>query len=208
MQKTKSVLQAASPYNAAITREQFLFYEMRTTAKLLDEGLSDEETVNRIVTENLFQYPTEKAISKMALACIRRLRMMRDDSLVVAMATQPAEISKQICLYAMMKQYRLVWDFMVTVIGEKYRLKDTSFSKMDLNVYFMRLQEQDDWVASWSDSTLAKLKQVLVKMLVENEYLDSSKAESLNPVWLNPLLENAIRSNNDDAALPAFNYFS
>jgi hypothetical protein len=124
------------------------------------------------------------------------------------MATQPAEISKQICLYAMMKQYRLVWDFMVTVIGEKYRLKDTSFSKMDLNVYFMRLQEQDDWVASWSDSTLAKLKQVLVKILVENEYLDSSKAESLNPVWLNPLLENAIQSNNDDAALPAFNYFS
>ena len=208
MEKAKSVLQAASPYNAAITREQFLFYEMRTTAKLLDEGLSDEETVNRIVTENLFQYPTEKTIRKMALACIRRLRMMKDDSLVVAMATQPAEISKQICLYAMMKQYRLVWDFMVTVIGEKYRLKDTSFSKMDLNVYFMRLQEQDDWVASWSDSTLAKLKQVLVKILVENEYLDSSKAESLNPVWLNPLLENAIRSNNDDAALPAFNYFS
>lgn len=208
MQKAKSALQAVSPYNAAITREQFLFYEMRTTAKLLDEGLSDEETVNRIVTENLFQYPTEKTIRKMALACIRRLRTMKDDSLVVAMATQPAEISKQICLYAMMKQYRLVWDFMVTVIGEKYRLKDTSFSKMDLNVYFMRLQEQDDWVASWSDSTLAKLKQVLVKILVENEYLDSSKAESLNPVWLNPLLENAIRSNNDDAALPAFNYFS
>ena len=208
MQKAKSALQAVSPYNAAITREQFLFYEMRTTAKLLDEGLSDEETVNRIVTENLFQYPTEKTIRKMALACIRRLRMMKDDSLVVAMATQPAEISKQICLYAMIKQYRLVWDFMVTVIGEKYRLKDTSFSKMDLNVYFMRLQEQDDRVASWSDSTLAKLKQVLVKMLVENEYLDSSKAESLNPVWLNPLLENAIRSNNDDAALPAFNYFS
>lgn len=208
MQKAKSALQAASPYNAAITREQFLFYEMRTTAKLLDEGLSDEETVNRIVTENLFQYPTEKTIRKMALACIRRLRMMKDDSLVVAMATQPVEISKQICLYAMMKQYRLVWDFMVTVIGEKYRLKDTSFSKMDLNVYFMRLQEQDDWVASWSDSTLAKLKQVLVKILVENEYLDSSKAESLNPVWLNPLLENAIRSNNDDATLPAFNYFS
>ena len=42
MQKAKSALQAASPYNAAITREQFLFYEMRTTAKLLDEGLSDE----------------------------------------------------------------------------------------------------------------------------------------------------------------------
>ena len=33
-----------------------------------------------------------------------------------------------------MKQSRLVWEFMLTVIGEKYRLRDTSFGKIDLNV--------------------------------------------------------------------------
>ena len=108
----------------------------------------------------------------------------------------------------MMKQYRLVWDFMVTVIGEKYCLRDTSFGKIDLNTFFLRLQEQDDWVATWSDSTITKVKQVLNKMLVENEYIDSTNAVHLNPVWLNPILENAIRSNNDDIILPAFNYFS
>lgn len=53
--KNAAALREASPYNAAITREQFLFYEMRTTAKLLAEGLSDEEAVDRIVSENLFQ---------------------------------------------------------------------------------------------------------------------------------------------------------
>ncbi len=30
--KDKAALREASPYNAAITREQFLFYEMRTTS--------------------------------------------------------------------------------------------------------------------------------------------------------------------------------
>ena len=203
-----AALRDASPYNAAITREQFLFYEMRTTAKLLAEGLRDEEAANRIVTENLFQYPTEKSVRKMALACIRRLRAMEDDALITAMATQPSEVSKQICLYAMMKQYRLVWEFMVTVIGEKYRLRDTSYGKIDLNTFFLRLQEQDDWVAAWSDSTITKVKQVLNKTLVENEYIDSTDADHLNPVWLNPVLENAIRSNHDDIILPAFNYFS
>lgn len=181
---------------------------MRTTAKLLAEGLTDEEAADRIVSENLFQYPTEKSVRKMALACIRRLHAMNDDTLIAALATQPSEVSKQICLYAMMKQYRLVWDFMVTVIGEKYRLRDTSFGKIDLNTFFLRLQEQDDWVATWSDSTITKVKQVLNKMLVENEYIDSTNADHLNPVWLNPILENAIRSNNDDIILPAFNNFS
>jgi hypothetical protein len=205
---SKAALQAASPYNAAITREQFLFYEVRTTAKLLHEGCSADEVVERIVSDNLFQYPTEKSVRKMALACLRRLDALGDDSLVEAIATQPSDVAKQICLFAMMKQYRLVWDFMITVIGEKYRLSDITFGKIDLNSYFLRLQEQDDWVATWSESTVKKLKQVIAKMLVENEYIDSIKAIKLNPVWLQPVLENAIRENGDEIALPAFNCFS
>ena len=204
----RQALQAASPYNAAITREQFLFYEVRTTAKLLHEGCNPEEVVERIVSDNLFQYPTEKSVRRMALACLRRLDALEDNSLVEAISTQPSDVAKQICLYAMMKQYRLIWDFMITVIGEKYRLSDTTFGKIDLNSYFLRLQEQDDWVATWSESTVTKLKQVIAKMLVENEYIDSIKATKLNPVWLHPVLENAIRENGDEIALPAFNCFS
>ena len=36
-----------------------------------------------------------------------------------------------------MKQSRLVWEFMLTVIGEKYRLRDMSFGKIDLNTFFI-----------------------------------------------------------------------
>ena len=110
-----------------------------------------------------------------------------------------------ICLYAMMRQYRLVWDFMLTVVGSKYRLLDTSFGKIDLNGFFMRLQEQDDWVATWSESTVTKLKQVLQKILVENEYLDSTDADHLNPVLISQLSENAIRASGQELALPALN---
>lgn len=196
------------PYIASLTREPFLFYEMRTTAKLICEGLEDAEVVSRIAEENLFQYPTEKTISRIARACIKRLRAMEDESLIQAISIQPTDVAKQICLYAMMKQSRLVWEFMITVIGEKYRLRDTSFGKIDLNTYFMRLQEQDDTVATWSDNTITKLKQVLARVLVETEYLDNLKSDHLNPVWLQPILENAIRSNGDLSALPAFNCFS
>ena len=188
LEKDKIALRNASPYNAAITREQFLFYEVRTTAKLVCEGLGNDESVK-----------------KMALACLRRLNALEDSTLVQAIVTQPSDVSKQICLYAMMRQYRLVWEFMLTVVGSKYRLLDTTFGKIDLNGFFMRLQEQDDWVATWSDSTITKLKQVLQKILVENEYLDSTDADHLNPVLISPLLENAIRASGQELALPAFN---
>lgn len=51
------------------------------------------------------------------------------------LATRPVDEAKQICLYAMMCQYRLIWDFMITVVGEKYKKFDTSFGNMDLNVF-------------------------------------------------------------------------
>jgi hypothetical protein len=195
----------SSPYSAVITREQFLFYEMRTTAKLVAEGLNDEQVADRITSDNLFQYPTEKSVRRMALTCLRRLKALDDPKLVAAIASQPSDVSKQICLYAMMKQYRLVWDFMITVVGAKYENRDMSFSRMDFNVFMMCLQEQDDWVASWSDSTVTKVKQVLARILVDNEYLDSTAADHLNPVLIYPILEDAIRSSGDTKALTAFN---
>lgn len=196
------------PYVASLTREQFLFYEMRTTAKLLSSGMSNNDVVTQITSDNLFQYPTEKSVARMAKACLKRLAAMDDNDLVRAIAQQPTDVAKQICLYAMMKQSRLMWEFMLTVIGEKYRLKDSSFGRIDLNTYFMRLQEQDDAVATWSEGTITKLKQVLAKVLVENEYLDDIRADHLNPVYLHPILENAIRSHGDLMVLPAFNCFS
>lgn len=198
---------SSSPYRASVTREPLLFYEMRTTARLLSDGVSDDEAIDQIVAENLFQYPTEKSVRRMAKACVTRLHNTKDNEMITAIADQPQDVSKQLCLYAMMKQHRLVLDFMLTVIAEKYRQQNFAFSKIDLNVFFLRLQEQDDGVATWSDSTITKLKQIFVRMLVDTEYLDDIKADHINPVLASSILENAIRSNGDEAMLPAFNCF-
>ena len=48
----------SSPYKGSgqITREQFLFYEMRTTARLMAEGLDDSQVIDQIMEDNLFQF--------------------------------------------------------------------------------------------------------------------------------------------------------
>ncbi len=197
-----------SPYKAYITREPFLFHEMRITAKLVVDGLSDDETISKIIEENLFQYPTERSIKGMARACLNRLRGMDDDTLIYAVATKPIDVSRQICLYAMMKEHRLICDFMLTVVGEKYRTQDMSFGRIDVNTFFLRLQEQDDAVAAWSENTIQKLSRIIVRILVDNEYLDNTKSDHLNPVLISSTLENALRANEDTYMLPAFNCFS
>ena len=196
-----------SPYrgSASLTREQFLFYEVRTTARLLNEGLSSEDAINKITEDNLFQYPTEKTIKRIAQGCIRRLEALHGAELIQAIANEPSDVSKQICLYAMMKQYRLMWDFMITVIGSKYRQQDFTFSRRDLNAFFLQLQEQDDLVASWSEATIKKMISVISRVLVETEYIDNAKSLTLNPVLISRTLENALRESGDTLALLAFN---
>ena len=198
-----------SPYKGSgqLTRAQFLFYETRTTAKLMTEGLDDAQIVDRIISENLFQYPTEKSLKTMAKTCIARLHALQDDTLIQCIATSDSATAKQICLFAMMRQYRLIWDFMITVIGEKYHQQDFSFRRQDINVFFLQLQEQDDYVASWSEQTCKKIGSVLMRILIENEYIDGSRSCILNPVLISRALEEAIRDQKLEIVLPAFNCF-
>nr|WP_281352958.1 BrxA family protein [Anaerocolumna sedimenticola] len=48
------------------------------------------------------------------------MNAMNDKSLVNAIATQPADVAKQVCLYSIMMHSRLVMEFMLTVIGENF----------------------------------------------------------------------------------------
>ena len=196
-----------SDYNGSLTREQFLFHEMRVTARLLSEGCSREDALQRIMAENLFQFPTERMIKNITNCCFKRLEALDSPVLIWQLSAASVSVAKQINLYAMMRQNRIVWEFMTAVIGEKYATQDFSFSRRDLNLFFMRLSEQNADVASWSEATTQKIKQVLTKVLVECEYLDSPKAERLNPVFLYPELEAGIRDNQDTDAFSAFNYF-
>ncbi len=196
-----------TPYIASLTREPFMFYEMKITAKLLEEGLSEEEAIKKIFKENLYQYPTERSLKMRSRACIKRLNALGDEELVSWIINRPLDVSRQVCLYAMMKQSRLIWEFMITVIGYKYRTCNFSYGRMDLNVFFTRLQEQNDTVASWSDSTINKLKSIITSLLKENGYIDKTSSKRLNEVLLDYKLKDKIIENGDATCLSAFNYF-
>ncbi len=195
------------PYNGSLTAEQFLFYEIRIVAKLYLAGLPVETVIERVKHDNLFQYPTEREVPRITRACYKRVLALSSEKLVYEIANAPIDIAKQINLYAMMRYNRLVWEFMIDLIGEKYRQQDYSFTRKDINIFFSRLQEQNDGVASWSANTIMKLKQVLTKCLIEVEMLDSIKDTTLNPILISEELETGIRDNNDLAALTAFNCF-
>lgn len=105
-------------YRASLTREPFLFREMRVTAREVLAGADDAAVIERISSQNLYQYPTERSLRGMARACLRRLHLLGDAGAVRLIAEAPAALSRQLCLYALMKDNRLVAEFLVQVVGE------------------------------------------------------------------------------------------
>lgn len=201
-----------SPYanSGSLTREQFLFHETRIVGELYLHGLTDEEIISKVFVENLFRYPTEKMLSNIARVCLKRVHSLEnldnpdDKRLIDALVYGSSSVAKQICLYAMMKQNRLINDFMLKVIGNKFAGRDYSFSKLVVSSFLIDLQEQDQWVASWSTSTINKIRQVIVKTLVDNEYLDNNNSRQLNTITITPILEDVLREKHR-SALAAFN---
>lgn len=192
-------------YSGGLTREQFLYFEIKTVAALIQRGLSRSEIIDEIFSDNLFQFPTERMIKSIANTCFRRIDALDSEELTGYLANASADVAKQINLYAIMCENRIAYDFMTEVIGEKYRSQQLDFSAKDVNVFFMTLEEKVPAAAEWSESTIKKLKQVLVKFLVECEYLDNARSTELHPVYLYPELENVIRAKGDTDALAAFN---
>lgn len=195
-------------YSGGLTREQFLFYEIKIVAGLLGRGRSRDEIYREIQSENLFQFPTERMIKTITNTCFKRIDAVDNEVAIRLLADASAEVAKQVNLYAIMCKNSIVYDFMIEVIGEKYRSQQLDFSVKDVNVFFMSLAEKVPAVSEWSESTMKKLKQVLVRFLVECEYLESSKSQTLLPVYLYPELDELIRSKGDTDALAAFNCFN
>ena len=195
-------------YNGALTREQFLLREMRIVAKLRLEGFSDEEIVDKVWEQNLFQYPTEKLLKNKAQACLRRLNALNETPLLIdILARGSVNEARQAALIAMMLKSALLSEFMVSVIGEKYRILDRTLSRKDLSVFFLRLQQQDQDVAGWSVSTVEKIKTVILNCLKETGYIKDVREGILYPVYLPEQMTQAIRNAGFSAILPAFNVF-
>ena len=181
-------------YDGALTREQFMFLEMRKVAQMTIQGMTEEEILSRVYDDNLFQYPTQREIKSKCRACLKRVAQIKDmPRMMEALAEGLAADGRLAALIALMLQNRLVAEFMVGVVGEKYRTLDYSLTRKDMNLFLMRLAEQDENVAGWSEQTVKRIRGVLHRCLTETGYLDDMRTEKLNPVLLPMEMENELR---------------
>lgn len=189
---------------AAITREQFLLREMQIACQLHESGLSNDEVIAKIKSENLIQYPTERMVGNIARVCCKRIDAVDDEAIIRIIASGMPEAAAQANLYAMMCTYPLVRNFMVEVVARKFQELDYTLGSMEMSAYMTSLQVEYENIAGVADSTIGKIKQVLRKCLIECGMLANARSEELIPIFLDFDVREAIEAKGDAEALRAF----
>lgn len=192
--------------DGSLSREHFSLREFRLVAKLRFEGTTDEEIVERAVSENLFQYPTLSNAARMARTMLLRLASLNDEGLVGLAARGPKEHAAVINLYAMMRVYPLMREFMLQEIAPRFRTLDYSLTHADTNAFITRYQAECRANAEpWTASTVKRIAGVLREALAGTGMLVDTNSEELLPFFMDPALEDTFYRNGDQQWLAAFN---
>jgi hypothetical protein len=176
-------------YNAEISAGSLMLRESRKIAALLLRGVDDGAWHEALHVDNILQKKVPATARRMARLIRNRLELMTPE-LWKMVADDAVETATQALMAAAIKHSRLLGDFLDQVVREHYRVFDKQLSVNDWNRFLSECEHRDGAVSVWSPSTRAKLGQVVLRILAEAKYLDSTRSLHLVPITIVPEVTN------------------
>jgi Putative inner membrane protein (DUF1819) len=186
----------STKYSSSLTGAQFMLYEFTQIVKLKDQGLTDDEIRRKAINENIFQHGKISSLKRGLPYILKRVNVL-DETLRHYVIHESIDISKIINFYSILKTDRLFYEFMDEVIREKFQTNNYSFERKELNSFFAYKAEQDDFLRSWAESTVNRLKRVYLKILEEVGILTDRKTGELKRLIIDDQLKSHLRSIGD-----------
>jgi hypothetical protein len=183
-------------YNAEISAGSLMLMESRRIATLLLTNPSDAEWEHAIKVENILQKNTPATAQRQAQLLRKRL-MTLDSEGWKLIAEGELEIVTQLLLAAAIKHSRMLQDFLQHVYARQLRRMELALNEQLWDAFWVECSHRDGEIEQWSASTKAKLFQVIVRILVEGKYLDSSRKMNMTPPSLHPAVISFLKRHGE-----------
>lgn len=187
-------------YSAEIVAGSLLMNETRKLAEVLLRDQSKAAWLDAVIGENVLQKKTQSTAKRMA-GLIRHRLETGDTEVLKLIANGDFELSLQATLVLVIRRSRLLADFMSEVLGLKMRRLDFKLVQKDWDDFLQECELRDPVVAGWSELTKAKLFEVIVRILAEGRYLNSSKEKIIQGVMIRPEIRAYLEATNDQTTL-------
>lgn len=185
-----------SPYSATITGCAFLYNEfMRILPLLMDENAT-ELLKNEVLNNHIIQVNSQKARQTFITEFKRRYCAV-PASFWTEFITMTESAQRAGLLYAILKAYKLVFDFHFNVTVKRWNSVDQTLHKNDIMREFSELSSRDAFVDSWTEKTKDKCASQYLTILRQAGLLQE-KTDELQPLHLEASnFEYYVRSGED-----------
>lgn len=164
-------------YSAASVKFLLWYIETKETAKLLKEH-TFEEIRTMVIEDNLYQQKSvDRAIGE--FGCIKKRLEALPEELIQKIIGADVQTAKIITFIACMLTDRLLFEFMYEVYRNKVHFGEPNISDADFNIFIQNKREQSEKVASFSEASLKKIRQVFTKYMLETGLLIGKPAERI-----------------------------
>ena len=187
-------------YNAEISAGSLLPLESKRLAALLLMQPDDAAWWHAVEVENVLQKKTPATARRQATLIRKRLATLDTQGLNLIVGREQ-EVVLQLLLVAAIKHSQLLGDFVRSVYADRQRRLETHLAPVVWQDFLAECAHRDPAVATWSESTRAKLFQVIVRILVEAKYLDSARSMKLTPRSLHPDVRRYLSARHDTQVL-------
>ena len=175
-------LKSKSPYTAALTGCSFLYNEFQRILPLLMNS-DAEQLIKNEIDNNLILHVNSLTSRKRFISEFKR-RYAAAPIIFWNEWQQWGETAQRAGLfYAILKTYKLVFDFHFNVALRKWNSIDHQLTHMDVMMEFNEIASHDEFVDSWSDNTKTRCASQYLTFLRQAGLLNAVTNE-LQPIHL------------------------
>ena len=170
-------------YSSGLVSQSFWFIECKKIIKLKYDGHSWDEIKAMCLEENLLGISKEYRAKRIFGYLKNRISTL-DEKIMLHFLEGDLATQKIIILIAVAKQNRLFYEFLYEVYRDKVILGSHELNDSDINIFFKNKQDQDEDIASWTDTTLKRLRSTYINFMVDAGLLtlNGKKKEPTPPV--------------------------
>lgn len=188
-------------YQADLSAGSLMLPESRIVAGLMIASTNPENWDQAIRSDNVLQKSSPATAIRQARLIRLRLESI-DASVWSSIRDGDKEMATQLLFAAALKHSELLKDFLREVVADHVRRLEHSLSITAWEPFLHDCAARDPAVATWTESTRKKLLQVIIRILAEAKYLESTRSLRLLPAHLHPAVRQSLLAAGEGQLVP------
>jgi len=191
-------------YSLSFTAASLMHYETEQIARVYLEYQDWKRVQKAVVEDNILQKGTISTRKREFAEIKKRLKDLSNEEMHFLTDATTDEI-KLFTLVLCAKTYRLIYEFIAEVIREKYLMFDYTIYDSDYAKFIESKIASSPKLQSVTEKTLAKIKQVIFKILEQSTLIDSVKTKNIQKPYISKELEELV-AKKDSKLLACYLY--